>query len=294
MLRYFMVVAQELHFGNAAKKLNISQPPLSVQIKELEYLLNAPLFIRTSRKVALTDTGELLKIECAKLFDILDRSLNKVSQHTRNNKSILKIGVVSSSLWEGLLNIINNLKEKNSNLHIEFIEMGPNQQKDSLLKGEIDMGVCRQPDTFNCHPLSSSLIFKEAMVVAVPSTHEFNKRKQISLTELSKECYSVLSRENSQTTNILVNECELAGFHPNIVHEVKEPQAMLAFVAAQQAIAFVPEYYADIKWRDIKFIKLKEYISADLYLLYDQKNQISSVTEFIEAADKYRAEMSCQ
>lgn len=110
MIRYFLAVSEELHFGKAAERLHISQPPLSLQIKELEDALGFPLFIRDSRNVVLTLAGEMMRAEMKEVFENIENSLSRVSYIARHEQSHLNIGIIGSALWHQLLEKFKHLK----------------------------------------------------------------------------------------------------------------------------------------------------------------------------------------
>ena len=282
MLRYFYAVAESEHFGHAAEELNISKSPLSTKIKELEDVLGATLFIRDSRNVRLTPTGELLKSECQKIFDIMQSSVNNVIRAERNQNNTLSIGIVSSAFWTNFLSMVKNFKTNHPDCELKFIEMSPAEQKQALKENRIDIGISRYADTHNISPLSSKKITEEKMCVAVSDEHQLKKRKVVSLAELKGEQMVAMNRAQSDQTDLVIGACLESGFHPDIYHEVKEPHTALAFVVSNQSITIVPSSFKFHKWSHIRFLALKESVPAGLYVLYDQKSCSPTVQKFIE------------
>ncbi|MCL6270828.1 LysR family transcriptional regulator [Sansalvadorimonas sp. 2012CJ34-2] len=282
MLRYFYAVAENEHFGHAAEELNISKSPLSTKIKELEDALETTLFIRDSRNVRLTPTGELLKSECRKIFDVMNASVNNVIRAERNQNNTLNIGIVSSAFWTNFLSMVKNFKTNQPDCELKFIEMSPAEQKLALKENRIDIGISRYADTHNISPLSSKKITEEKMCVAVSDEHSLKNRKVVRLDEIRNEQMVAMNKNQSDQTDLVISACLEAGFHPDIYHEVKEPHTALAFVVSNQSITIVPSSFKFHKWSHIRFLALKEYIPAGLYALYDHKSSSAVVHKFIK------------
>ncbi len=283
MLRYFYAVAENEHFGHAAEELNISKSPLSTKIKELENILETTLFVRNSRSVRLTTTGQLLKKECQKIFDVMNASVNSVMKAERDQNNILKIGIVSSAFWSSFLSMVKDFKSKYPDYELRFTEMPPAEQKLALKEKRIDIGISRYADTHNISPLSAVRITEEKMCVAVSDEHALKNRKVIHLAELKDEIMVGMSRGQSDQTELVVSACLEQGFHPAIHHEVKEPHTALAFVVANQTVSIVPSSFKYHKWSHIRFLTLKEYIPAGLYALYNQKSNCPIASRFVRA-----------
>ena len=288
MLKYFMAVAENEHFGKAAEQLNVSKSPLSIKIKELEDALETTLFVRDSRNVKLTATGMLLKEECGRIFDVLNSSVNNIIQAERNQKNIITIGLVSSAFWSDFLTDIRRFQKSYPSYEFNFLEMSPAEQKVNLLNSTIDIGISRYADTFNIYPLTSTELTREAMLVAISDDHSFKNRKLVNLTEFKDEKMVVMARSRSAQTELVIQKCIEHGFHPMIHHEVKEPHTMMAFVAAGQAIAIVPSSFRYHKWNHIRLLPLTEVIPAGLMMLYNNKNSSSITEHFIHTMTSLR------
>lgn len=282
MLKYFMAVAENEHFGKAAEQLNVSKSPLSIKIRELEDALETTLFVRDSRNVKLTPTGMLLKEECNRIFDVLSSSVNNIIKAERNQKNIITIGLVSSAFWTDFLTDIRQFQKSYPSYEFNFIEMSPAEQKESLLNSTIDIGVSRHADTFNIHPLSSIELTRESMLVAIPEDHPFKNRKLLDLAELKNEKMVAMARSRSAQTELVIQKCMEHDFHPMIHNEVKEPHTMLAFVAARQSIAIVPASFKYHKWNHVRLIPLSEYIPAGLVILYNNQKSSPITDHFID------------
>lgn len=281
-LQYFYVASEQLHFGKAAEILGISQPSLSTHIKEIEQTLDVELFNRHSRKIALTTSGEILKNESLRILEHVDTSLNKVMQSGRLERNTINMGVINAALTNDFMQLIEQFKKQFPCYYVNFIELPPSQQKVALNNREIDIGICRFADTTSIHPLSAISIVKENMYLAVASNSHFSSRKLISITELEGESFVIMNRERSASTDFILNFLQQEGVNPMITNEVVEPSTLLAFVASSQSISIVPESFSNIKFSNIKMIKLKESIPSDICAIFNHQIKNPILIEFVE------------
>ncbi|QQX78974.1 LysR family transcriptional regulator [Shewanella sp. KX20019] len=281
MLRYFYAVSQCMHFGQAAAQLNISKSPLSAQIKELESVLDVILFERTTRHVQLTDVGVLLKQECALLFDMFSDSINKVAKAGRAIDNTINIGLMSSIFWLGFGAVLREFKRRHPQYTFNFIELSPQKQKQALLEHRIDLGLARFADTRNIYPLSEQRLYAEPMCVLVSDEHPLKMKPSLSLGDLISEEFVFINRTNSASTDMIIERLVDCGFYPKVAQEVVEPTTLMAVVATSTLVSIVPQSYRQHQWQDVCFIPLNETISADIYALYDNRNDRESVNAFL-------------
>ncbi len=281
MLRYFHQVAMSGHFGRAAEELNISKSPMSIQIKELEVALGLSLFDRDSRNVTLTAAGRVLQRECEQIFNTLDFAIRNTQKRGRAENAVINIGMVSSAFLEGFGNLLSDFKSKHPECSLNFTELAPNQQKEALNDGIIDVGICRHCDTLNEPALNSRVLVKENLTLAVPNTHPLKDRRAVALEELKDEEMAVLDRSMSNTTPFLIAKCKERGFYPKAAFEVQEPSTLLALVASEQAIALVSECFRSQKAKNVRFIRLKDNIPTDLCMIYKKAQETDVLRKFL-------------
>ncbi|KZK75342.1 HTH-type transcriptional regulator BenM [Pseudovibrio sp. W64] len=282
MLRYFHQVSVSGHFGRAAEELHISKSPMSIQIKELEVALGLSLFQRDSRNVSLTAAGRVLKRECEQIFNTLDYAITNTQRQGRAENSTLSIGMVSSAFLDGFANLLSDFKSKHPDCSLNFTELAPNQQKEALDGGIIDLGICRYGDTLNEPALNSKVLVRENLTLAVPSTHPLKDRRVVGLEELKDEEMAVLDRSMSNSTPFLIARCKDQGFYPKAAFEVQEPSTLLALVASGQAIALVSDCFRSQKSKNVRFIRLKEDIPADLCAIYKKNYETDILRKFLQ------------
>ncbi len=269
MLRYFYVLSQTRHFGRAAERLNITPSPLSNQIRELESLLGVTLFRRDSRNVALTEAGEALHGECRHLFRQMEHGLNRVRRVGQAQRSVLKMGLVSSAFWSGLGSHLTRFQQQHPDLQLDLQELNPQAQKRWLEEGRIDMGLVRFADAINIHPLKATALSDEDFVVALAEDHPLAGHRRLSLKDL-RECeVSMLNRKNSASADLFLSECRKQGVLPRMGKEFVEPSTLMAFIGYSGHITLVPSGFANHHWEQVRLIPLKERIGAGLYAIYD-------------------------
>ena len=138
LLRYFLAVAEELHFGRAAARLNMSQPPLSIHIKELEQQLGTLLFVRHSRSVALTHAGKILMEESRRLLSSANQALARVEQIGRGEAGRVELGVIGTAMWGKMRPVMRRFLKENPNVEVLFRENMPAMQMAMLERRELD------------------------------------------------------------------------------------------------------------------------------------------------------------
>ncbi|WP_145574327.1 LysR family transcriptional regulator [Yersinia mollaretii] len=282
MIRYFLAVSEELHFGKAAERLHISQPPLSLQIKELEEALGFPLFIRDSRNVVLTLAGEMMQAEMKEVFENIENSLSRVSYIARHEQSHLNIGIIGSALWHQLLDKFKNFKTLNPNTTWSLHEFPPSKQYEALLNKKLDIGFWRCADLEQNPALVYRRVEKQRVAVAVSCESELAARELLSLKDLSGQTLIFLTFTHSGYSKNLYNSCLSAGCKPQGIYQFDEPQTQLAFVNSNLGIALVPESMQEIPWPNIKFIPLQEHLSADLFAVYHPGSTTQALERLLE------------
>lgn len=281
-LRYFQVLAEELHFGRAAARLNISQPPLSMQIKELEETLETKLFERTSRRVALTRAGLVLKTEVDRILSATEQSLNYVRQIGRSENLHITIGIVGSALWGTLLTRLKTFKAKNPGVDWSLRELSQHQQIDALRARTIDIAINLNVLPYAETNIRNQLIAHESIALAVPENDPLCQLSSVPLTALATRPLISLSFEQSDFARQLHDRCVEAGFYPLITHQVNEPQTALALVSAGMGLSLLPETCGLIHWPGVRFLPLAQAVPADLYALWYDEPLSELMTAFVE------------
>ncbi|MBM3071300.1 LysR family transcriptional regulator [Enterobacter sp. RHBSTW-00994] len=280
LLRYFLAVAEELHFGRAAARLNMSQPPLSIHIKELENQLGTLLFVRHSRSVVLTYAGKILMEESRRLLESTNQALARVEQIGRGEAGKIELGVVGTAMWGRMRPMLYRFLKEHPNVDVTFREKSPVMQMALLERRELDAGIWRmaiEPSV----GFTSIRLHEASFLVALPEDHHLVHEKAISLRALQNEYFVTLPSAHSDWA-FLQRVCQQAGFSPLIVREAVEPQTVLAMISMGIGITLIADSYAQMQWPGVVFRPLVERIPADLYVVYDSQQATPAVKCLIE------------
>ncbi len=243
-LRYFQAVAEEKHFGRAASRLHMAQPPLSQQIKQLEDELGVKLLSRTTRRVDLTPAGETYLARVRAILQSVDAAGDEAQRIGRGLEGRLVIGCVGSATYSLLPALARALREQLPDVDFAFQgEMLSPDQVAALRDGSIDLALLRPSgDPVDQTDLTSVTLREEKFVVALPEGHRLASRSKVRIGDLRDEDLIVhAGHGRSAMYDAVVGLCRDAGFEPVIRHEVAETSTLVTFVAAGLGVAIVPE-----------------------------------------------------
>lgn len=291
-LRYFQAVAEELHFGRAAGRLNIEQPPLSRQIKQLERDLGVDLLQRTTRKVRLTVYGSYLKQECDRLFQQLSLIRNNLRSMKLGTYGWVRIGYVGAVMHSLLPRVLPELRRQLPSVHTVLTELTTDEQVKALLSGELDIGIVRTPlalDSLVMTPLHS-----ETFSVVVWAGHELAGKGSIALPDLKDEPFISFSRAcGPGLVDTILSICNRHGFSPRVVHETSQLNTILRLVENRMGYSIVPTSVQSGYNIDVEFCELDECPErSELAMLTrpDRETETTQqVIELIKAFDFDRA-----
>jgi DNA-binding transcriptional LysR family regulator len=238
-LHYFVAVAEELHFSRAAERLQMAQPPLSQQIRQLETELGFQLFHRTKRSVKLTVAGDVFLAEVQQVLQQLQQAVQLGQQTSRGERGQLVIGFVSSAAYNILPMILRQFRTLVPDVKLELRELTTERQLELLQVGQIDIGFLRPPleDTRLC----SELVFRESLVIALPATHPLASHSAVALRSLATEPFILFPRGLAPGLyDPIISLCQQAGFSPTIAQEAMQMQTIVSLVAAEMGVAIVP------------------------------------------------------
>lgn len=284
-LNYFIAVAQERHFGNAARRLRMAQPPLSQQIKAFEAQLQVTLFERTTRTVSLTPAGEFL-LERAQVIvadlDTLERDVRRVHAGARG---ILRLGSTGSAAYRVLPRVLREARRRIPDLELEIHgEILNPQIIKELSAHRLDVALLRLP--VSSPELETELLQSDELLVALPSEHGLAGSEVIALDSLKGEplvSYPQDSAVALQTTEL----CRAAGFTPEVLQVVQETSTLISVVAGGGCAAIIPEPVSALGTSDVVFRPLVGRPSVDLAMAWrsdDQRPLIHTLLQVIRSA----------
>ena len=238
LLRYFAVLADELHFGRAAARLHISQPPLSQQIRLLEEELGTALFTRSQHRVELTEAGKTLKEQVPLVFAQFERAIDLARCAGRGEVGNLEIGIISSAMVDAIPLALRAFDERYPAVRWTLHEMTPAAQIQALKEHRLD--VCFFRLTHDDPEIQSEVVVRECAMAVLPPGHRFAQRQEIALQELHAERFVSFGLTQSKLARFLRDCCIEAGFTPKIEQEVVEVQTLLCLVRQGLGVALVP------------------------------------------------------
>lgn len=276
-IRYFLAVAEELHFGRAAKRLYMAQPPLSEQIRKLENELGVKLFDRTSRNVTLTEAGKIFLGGTRRAMDEVERATHAAQQAERGLLGHLVIGCVSSASVTFLPKLLRDLRLAIPDLQPELrVYGGTDSVKEALLRRTLDIGFVRPPITNE--ELDTRVIFRDRVILALPQEHPLARCERIKLAQLRSEIFILFPQHLSTAVNRLIERVFIAAdFKPRAAQFADDIFIMLGLVGAGLGVAFVPASLAEFKPDGVAFRpfdELEEYFEMALAWRVDDTRPI--------------------
>lgn len=240
-LRYFVAVAEERHFGRAAARLHIAQPPLSVQIRRLEAEVGAPLLHRTTRSVQLAPAGEVLLARAREILAAVDAAAEDARRAARGEYGRLAIGFTGSATYALLPALAAALREALPGVELDLRgELLTPAQVAHLLDGTLDLGLLRPP--VRERELQVEVLRREPLVAVLPEGHALAAADTLPLEELRDEPFVTYpSHFRSVLHDAVEDACAAHGFRPRAAHEVGETATLVSFVAAGLGVSLVPE-----------------------------------------------------
>lgn len=255
-MRYFLAVAETLHFGRAAEMLGISQPPLSQQIKNLENILGHPLFDRTTRGVKLTRVGQYFAERARGILTILQDDIAGVKRLGEGQEGILKVGITSSSVMlTHLPKAIRRYRTLHPRVELRLREDAMDVQISALQTGALDLGFIR--DGAIGEGLYIETIEREPFVAILPVHHRLARKTKIDPSELKDEPFVLFDRAlGSVSFDRIVAICNAAGFSPDIVQEAPQWPTIVQLIVAGLGITLAPACIARFAMPGVVYKKL--------------------------------------
>lgn len=243
LLRSFLVLAEELHFGRAAARLHLTQPPLSKQIVQLEQTLGVRLFERNRRGVVRTAAGDALVVEGRRLIAQAEQAVSVVRQVARGDFARVRIAFNASVLFMDVEELVRAQRTRLPSLDCTWEEMGSAEQFEALRQDRIDVGFAQPPQSLQ--GLSTFTFARVPMVVALPADHRLAARRSVPLRLLEDEAFVLAPREvGPGFFDLVIGACVSAGFSPRIRHHARHLLTTLSLVATSGAVSLVPHTLA--------------------------------------------------
>jgi len=277
-LRYFLAVADELHFGRAAAKLHMAQPPLSRQIRQLESELGVVLFSRSTRNVTLTEAGKFLYPEAQRLV-VHSESLERRMQAVRSGDGgVLRLGFVDSSSYEVMPRFLRAYRKRWPAVDYQLRSLSSDDQHEALIGGQIDLGIGRTAGPGN--QLGTTKFLEERLVIAVGADHPLADKAGVQIKDLEGEPIIGFDRGRSPSLHAEMRalfQARGVGFDPVI--EATEYTTILGLVAAGEGVAIVPAGVRTFRPPNLRYVDLTDPDATSSLMLLRRKDEADPLVE---------------
>jgi DNA-binding transcriptional LysR family regulator len=252
-LRYFVATAEELHFGRAARRLGLSQPPLSMQLRALEEDLGVRLFDRDNRNVALTRVGALLLVEARRILAQVDQARSLVQRAARGEYGSLSVGFITPVEYSFLPPLLREFRRHHPHVALQLQELMTDEQLAELERGTLDVGFLTGPVMGN--RLAHREVMAEPLIAAIPQGHRLAASAgRLSIKRLASEDVIIFPRKIAPA---LFDEtlafCQSAGFSLRIGQQVSQSQTIISLVSAGMGVAIVPASMRHLRRKGVMY-----------------------------------------
>ena len=283
-LRYFIAVAEHLHFGRAAQSLHISQPPLSRAVRALEQRLGVALFVRTRRRVELTPEGTRLLERARQLIDQLERAVQELQAMASGAQGRLRIGFVSLADFGVLPGLLKAYKASHPGVELALREMLSPEQAAALAAGTLEFGLLLPPAG---EALEHVVVQRERFVVALPLRHRLAaQRGKVAMRSLAGERFVMVPRGIAPGLyDIVSGLAARAGFTLNVAQEAIQMQTVVSLVSSGLGAAIVPACLANLGRKGVAYRPiLDRHPSLELWLAWRPGTLTSAGRDFVALA----------
>ncbi|MRW94657.1 LysR family transcriptional regulator [Duganella sp. FT80W] len=288
-LRSFLVLAEEGHFGRAAERLHIVQPALSMQIRALEEELGGPLFLRTSRRVELTDAGRLLQLEAQRTLTQAEHAKQSVSRMMRGELGRVRVGFAGNAVLSGKLSHdLRSFHAAYPDAELVVRESAPQAQMAAILAGELDLGYTPDHGLELAPSLQAEKIGNWRFVAALSDTHPLAARRELTAKMIATQPL-VLYAANQMDEALLAALRPLLAQEPKVAHRAATTLGVLALVTAGLGIALVPDPMEQLRLPNIVYKPLRGLkLSANLVLVSRRQEASGAVLAYLALARQQR------
>lgn len=286
LLRYFVTVAEERHFGRAAERLHIAQPPLSQQIQKLERQLGTELIDRSRRPIELTDSGQALFDEARLALTHAERAFAAARRAATGQLGHLRIGALLAAVDGVLPYVMRAHRRQFPDVKLELSELSNHEQVEQLVEHRIDVGLLRGP--IDEPSLTVQPLIDDPLAAVVCEDHALADHRRIDPALLAHEPMILWTRAAAATTyGDVVELLRTYDIDPPVVDEVPRIQTILALVASGAGIALLPTSFINLNRTGVRFVPLAGQLPhRPLALAWRAADESPSVRGFLEVADR--------
>ncbi|WP_168793993.1 LysR family transcriptional regulator [Paraburkholderia aromaticivorans] len=288
-LRYFLAVAEHLHFTDAAAHLGIAQPPLSQQILKLEREIGTPLFLRHPRRVELTEAGRLFRERAQRIVEDAQQALVEVQNAGRGETGRLSLGFAGSTVFHPAVAMtMQRYRHAYERVSISCEESNSSLLLDKVAERQLDAALVRMP--LNCRDLIVEPLADEDMLAVLPANHRLNRRRRIDLADLADDPFILFPRPiGPDLYDSIIGACREAGFAPSIGMESPRISSAANLVAAGFGVAVVPASIRQIQVESVSYHGLRgNPLSTGIALIHRQREKSPTVLNFVRILRQQR------
>ena len=282
-LRHFVVLAETLHFGQAAKRLHMSQPPLSRQILTLEETLGFDLFQRNSRAVSLTPAGAAFYQQAKRLLDEFDFAVRSSQAIARGERGELRIGFTMCAAWSILPELLASFGEAFPDVAVTLHETLPKDLHGALLSGDVDVGISFPvPDEPRMH---YQPLFQEPLCAVLPADHRLAQQPALRTADLADEAFITFPASTApELHEAVMTCCQHSGFQPRIHLQTNLQQTIVNLVARGLGVSLVPESMRRMQLEGALFLSLDTSPMVEQGMFWNEHNQNPCLQPFLTTA----------
>jgi DNA-binding transcriptional LysR family regulator len=285
-LKYFIAVAEELHFGRAAGRLHIAQPGLSKQIQQLEQELGFPLLYRTKQRVELLDAGHVFLDEARRILRQTENAVESARRTHTGQSGRLLIGFSATATLEVLPRILRKYRRLYPNVIVELSEIATIRGAELLLDSPLSVGLLRSPSFLNEESFCIETILREPFVVAMPNSHPAAKQDSVRIKALAGELFMVPPRQPGwDYSDAIFQILQDNGIGSRIAQEATQVLALASLVAGGLGIALVPASLSNLRIPGVSYRPIKgRSRTTDLAMVWKRDSRASTLRAFLDVA----------
>ncbi|MFK3703901.1 DNA-binding transcriptional LysR family regulator [Raoultella sp. BIGb0138] len=289
-LRYFMAVAEEGHFGRAAERLNIVQPALSMQIKALEAELGGALFMRTSRRVELTEAGLLLQAEARRTLEQVEHTRLAVERAIRGETGRVRVGFAGNAIFSGkMIADLRHFRKTYPDAEVVIEEIAPQRQVAAILAGQLDIGYTPDNSTTRSPAIRVHQVGRWEMMVALPDDHPFTAHSRIAVPMLA-DAPLILYEAHDSHEPLYLMLARMLGTRFHVAHRSASTLSVLAMAAAGLGVALIPAPLQQVSIPGLVYRRLDApEVMANLVIIGRAEEPGNAVTAWLELATSSKA-----
>ncbi|MDR3413128.1 MAG: LysR substrate-binding domain-containing protein [Formivibrio sp.] len=294
-LRYFLAVAEELHFTRAAARLHIGQPPLSQQIQALEEELGVVLFERNRRRVALTEAGKCFLAGTRRVFAEVERAVDDARRAARGEVGELRVGYSASLPFTSLLpRVLHDYRQMHPDVELTLSSLFSAEQYDALLAERLDVGLLRFSGVDVPTGIALHEISRDVLRVVIHESHPLAQQASIALIELKDEGFITYPHDLGARFNIHERQlCLAAGFDPKVVQEAREATTQIGLVAAGFGVALLPAPLECVRIDGVRYVPLQDETAYVVLAAATRRGRLPKmISDFLDVLMTRNAEMT--